>query len=250
MSGINIFGNLGSTTLSVIQAVLPLLLILLLFQVLFLKLPAKYVVSLLKGTAISAVGLLLFLQGINIGFLPYGQAIGQALGSLTYRWLMLPFGFLIGFLTAWSEPAVRILCNQVEQASTGAIRKGVVLIAVCLGVAIFVAIAMARMVYSIPLLYILVPGYVLAIVMFWFTQKEFIAIAVDAGGAATGPITNTFLLSLGLGLSSVNSEQNMAISGLGLIALVALAPVISVMALGVIVRIKHRQIKTMSRNST
>ncbi|MCL2150151.1 MAG: DUF1538 domain-containing protein [Dehalococcoidia bacterium] len=243
MNSINIFNNLGDTALSVIQAVLPLLLILVLFQVLFLKLPASYVVNLLKGTAISAVGLLLFLQGINTGFLPYGQAIGQAMSSLAYRWLMIPFGLIIGFLTAWSEPAVRILCDQVEQASSGAIRKMVVLIAICLGVAIFVAVAMARMVYDIPLLYILIPGYALAIIMFWLTQKEFLAIAVDAGGVATGPITNTFLLSLGLGLSSASSDQNLATSGLGIIALVTLAPIISVMALGIVVRIKHRQMK-------
>jgi hypothetical protein len=225
----------------VVQAVLPLLLILILFQVFFLKLPVSYVVTLLKGTAISAVGLLLFLQGINTGFLPYGQAIGQAMANFSYRWLMLPFGFVIGFLTAWSEPAVRILCDQVEQASVGTIRKRVVLIAVCIGVAIFVTIAMARMAYGIPLLYILIPGYILAIAMFWFTQKEFIAIAVDAGGAATGPITNTFLISLGLGLSSANSDQNLAVSGLGLIALVTLAPIISVIALGIIVRLKRRR---------
>ena len=241
MNGINIFSNLDTTVLSVIQAVLPLLLILLLFQVLFLKLPKSYVVSLLKGTAISAVGLLLFLQGINIGFLPYGQAIGHALGSFPHRWVMLPVGFVIGFITAWSEPSVRVLCSQVEQASTGNIRKRVVLITICIGVAIFVALAMARMAYDIPLLYILIPGYALAIIMFWFTQKEFLAIAIDAGSVATGPITNTFLLSLGLGLSSASGDQDLAVSGLGLIAFVTLAPIISVMALGVVVRIKSRQ---------
>lgn len=232
-----------------IQAVLPLLLILILFQVLFLKLPASYVFTLVKGVAISALGLLLFLQGIYAGFLPYGQAIGEALGNLPYRWLLLPFGFLIGFITAWGEPAVRILCDQVEQASTGTIRKRTVLVAICIGVAIFVAIAMARVAYNIPLLYILVPGYTLAIIMLWLTQKEFLAIAADAGGVATGPITNTFLLSLGLGLSSASNNNNLAISGLGLIALVALAPIISVMTLGIIVRIKRYRGKKIPDNT-
>lgn len=240
MSGIHIFDNLGTTALGIVEAVLPLLAILILFQVLFMKLPASYIVSLVKGTAISAVGLLLFLQGVQAGFLPYGQAIGQTLGSFTHKWLLIPFGFFLGFLTAWGEPAVRILCHQVEEASAGSIRKSVVLIAICIGVAFFAALALARVAYSIPLLYILVPGYSLAIVMLWFTQKDFLAIAFDAGGVATGPIGNTFLLGLGLGLSSVNSIQSPVVYGLGLIALIALAPIISVMVLGIVVRIKIR----------
>ncbi|MBM4432808.1 MAG: DUF1538 domain-containing protein [Chloroflexi bacterium] len=231
---------MGTTALGVVQAILPLLVILLTFQALFLKLPRTYVLNLLKGTLISASGLWLFLQGVQTGFLPYGQAVGEALGSFAHKWLVIPFGFLFGFITTWSEPAVRILCDQVEKASAGSIRKSTVLYAVCTGVAFFVALGMARVAYSIPLLYILIPGYALAIVMLWFTQKEFVSIAFDAGGVATGPIANTFLLGLGLGLSWAAGDQNTVIYGLGLVALVALAPIISVMALGFIIRIRIR----------
>jgi len=235
-----IFDNLDTTTLGVIEAVLPLLVILIVFQVLFLKLPKTYVLNLVKGTVISAFGLLLFLQGVQAGFLPYGQAIGEVLGNFTHKWLVIPFGFLLGFITTWSEPAVRILCDQVEEASSGSIHKRAVLYAICIGVAFFVALGMARIVYSIPLLSILLPGYTLAIVILWFTKKEFVGFAFDAGGVATGPMANTFLLGVGLGLASATGDQSMIIYGLGLVALIALAPIISVMALGLIIRIRIR----------
>jgi len=146
----------------------------------------------------------------------------------------------MGFITTWSEPAVRILCDQVEEASAGSIRKRAVLIAICIGVAIIVALGMARVVYQIPLFYILIPGYSLAIVMVWFTNKEYAGFAFDAGGVATGPMANTLLLGLGLGLASAAGDQNLMVFGLGLAALIALAPIISVMALGLIVRIRTR----------
>jgi hypothetical protein len=224
----------------VVDAMLLLVAILAILQFWLLKLPASYVINLFKGMLISTGGLILFLLGIQIGFLPYGQAIGEALGDFTHKWLAIPFGFLLGFVTTWSEPAVRILCDQVEEASAGAIRKRTVLYATCVGVAFFAALGVARVVYSIPILYILIPGYALAILMLWFTEKDFIGIAFDAGGVATGPITNTFLLGLGLGLASAAGSQNMMIYGLGLVALIALAPIISVMMLGIIIRIRIR----------
>jgi hypothetical protein len=240
LSVMDFFQNLISTAQGVIDAVLLLVAILAIFQMLLLRLPTSYVIDLLKGTLISTGGLILFFLGVQIGFLPYGQAIGKALGGFTYKWLAIPFGFLFGFITTWSEPAVRILCKQVEEASAGSIRKQTVLYAICVGVAFFVALGMARVVYSIPILYILIPGYALAILMLWFTEKDFIGVAFDAGGVATGPVANTFLLGVGLGLASAADSQNMMIYGFGLVALIALAPIISVMTLGIIMRIRIR----------
>ena len=239
MSEITVFDNIGTTALSVGKAVLPLLAILIVFQALFLKLPRSYVFNLLKGTLMSSIGLLLFLQGVQTGFLPFGQAIGEALGSFSQKWLLIPIGFLLGFFTTLGEPAVRVLCDQVEEASAGSINKSAVLYAICTGVSLFVALGMVRITYNIPLLYILVPGYAIAIMMLWFSQKEFTSIAFDAGGVATGPIANTFLLGLGLGVASANGDESLTY-GLGLVALIALAPIISVMAVGIIMRIRIR----------
>jgi hypothetical protein len=183
----------------------------------------------------------LFLQGVHIGFLPFGQAIGKALGTLTYKWLLIPFGFVLGFFTTWGEPSVRILSDQVEKASGGSIRQSTVLYAICLGVAFFVGLGMFRIGYGVPLLYILIPGYAFVVMIIWFSDKEFLSVAVDAGGVATGPMANTFLLALALGLSASMGDKEPIINGLGLIALIALAPIISVVLLGFALRIKNCQ---------
>ncbi|PPD57477.1 DUF1538 domain-containing protein [Dehalogenimonas etheniformans] len=243
MNGLTIFDGLLETAGSVIEAFVPLLFVLLIFQVFFLKLPPTYIMKLLKGTLIASAGLVLFLQGVKGGFLPYGHAIGVSLGNLDPKWLAVPFGLLLGFLTARSEPAVRVLCDQVEEASSGSMRKSTVLAAISIGVAIFVGLGMARITYSIPLLYILIPGYLLALVLAYLSPREYTAVAFDAGGVATGPLANTFLLSLGLGMSAAIGGQDGAIYGFGLVSFIALAPLISVMILGVLVRTVPRRRK-------
>lgn len=241
MKDITILHDLQNTVFSVMVAVLPLMVLFMVFQVLLLKLPRSYVSNILKGTLLASVGLLLFLQGVHIGLLPFGRAIGEALGTLPHKWLLIPFGFLLGLVTTWGEPSVRILADQVEKASSGSIHQSTVLYAICLGVALIVGLGMFRIGYGIPLLYILIPGYALVIVIMWFSEKEFLSIAVDAGGVATGPMANTFLLALALGISSTTGEQDPILHGLGLVALIALAPIISVMALGFILRTRKQR---------
>lgn len=218
-------------------AVLPLLVLFGAFQVMFLKLPRMELSRILKGTLLASVGLFLFLLGVGIGFLPFGRAIGESIGAISPTWMLLPFGALLGFVTTWGEPSVRILADQVEAASTGAIRRSVVLLAVCVGVAVAVAIGLYRISHGIPLLWLLLPGYSLLLGMMWFSNAEFVSIAIDAGGVATGPLANTFLLALAFGTSSAVGQDPLT-QGLGLVSLIALAPVLSVMTLGFLVRLK------------
>ncbi len=171
--------------------------------------------------------------------MPFGRAIGEALGALSRKWLLLPAGLLLGFVTTWGEPAVRILADQVEDASSGSIRRSTVLYAICVGVSACVGLGMLRIGYEIPLLHLLVPGYALVIVIMWLSDRDFVAVAVDAGGVATGPLANTFLLALALGASASVGNQDPIVNGLGFVALIALAPMISVMALGVLIRWKN-----------
>jgi len=226
---------------SVTLAVAPLATLFLLFQLLFLKLPRREVSRILTGTIFAAAGLFLFLMGVGIGFLPFGRAIGEAVGALPQKWLLGPFGLVLGFVTTWGEPAVRILADQIEEASTGSIRRSVVLWTVCLGVAVAVGLGMLRIGYGIPLLYLLVPGYGLVVAILGWSERRFVAMAIDAGGVATGPLANTFLLALAFGASAAIGSQSPLVQGLGLVALIALAPVISVMTLGLAVRWKERQ---------
>lgn len=235
-----LFDNLPATLASVALAVLPLMSIFVLFQLLMLKLPRKYVLGILKGTLLASAGLALFLQGVHISFLPFGRAIGEALGSLPNRWLIVPVGVLLGFLTSLTEPSVRILAEQVEKASSGSIRRSTVMGAVCTGVAVFVGLGMVRILFRIPLLHILIPGYGIVMVLLWFIKGEFLSIAIDAGGVATGPMANTFLLAFALGVSSSFGDQDPVIHGLGLVALIALAPILSVIGLGFLLAFKGR----------
>ena len=220
---------------------MPLTALFVVFQIVFLKMPRSYIIGILKGTLLASCGLLLFLQGVNVGFLPFGRLIGEALSSLSQKWLLIPIGLLLGFVTTWGEPAVRILADQIEEASTGSIRRTQVLYAICLGVSFSVGIGMLRIAYGIPLLYLLIPGYMLVIASMWFSDPDYLSIAVDSGGVATGPIANTFLLAIALGLASSMGGQDPMLHGLGLVALIALAPIISVLILGFIFRMPTRR---------
>jgi uncharacterized protein DUF1538 len=233
--------EIAATAWSVIFAIAPLVVLFLLFQVFLLRLPKRQVADILRGTAIAAVGLFLFLLGVGVGFLPFGRVIGEAFGALEQTWFVILAGALLGFLTTWGEPAVRILANQVEEASNGSIHGTLVLYSVCIGVALSVGLGMFRIAYGIPLLYLIVPGYLLVIGLMRLSDGDFVAIAVDAGGVATGPLANTFLLALALGASAAMGDQNPIIHGFGFVALIAVAPIISVMVLGLLVRLKTRE---------
>ena len=229
---------IAGTAWSVALAVLPLAVLFAAFQLLFLRLPRREVSRVLTGTLVASAGLFLFLLGVTVGFLTFGRVIGEALGTVSPRWLLVPFGVVLGFVTTWGEPAVRVLADQVEEASTGSIRRSVVLSTIALGVSVAVAVGLLRIAYGIPLVWLLVPGYALVIVLMRFSDTGFVSIAVDAGGVATGPLANTFLLALALGTSAAIGDRNPLVHGLGLVALIALAPMVSVMLLGLIVRRK------------
>lgn len=238
MTDVSFVTELLRTARGVALAVLPLAALFTVFQVLFLRLPRTEIARIVTGTLMASVGLFLFLLGASVAFMPFGRLIGETFGAMSTTWLLLGFGGLLGFVTTWGEPAVRILADQVEQASTGAIRQGVVLVAICIGVAAAVAIGVLRIVHDLPLVWILVPGYVLAIALIWFSDRTFVAIAIDSGGVATGPLANTFLLALAFGIAAAVPDRDPFVHGLGLVALIALAPIISVMLLGLVVRLK------------
>jgi hypothetical protein len=238
LNGINIFEGLGQTFLTVFISLLPLVVLFLIFQFFYLRLPAKRVLNLFKGIALALLGVAIFLQGVRVGFFPVGREMGEILGAVSHKWVLMPLGFLLGFLATLGEPAVRVLSDQIERTSIGSIRKSVVLYTICVGVALFVALGMARIIYGIPLMYIVVPGYILAMVLLWPTDKTTICVAFDAGGVATGPMAVTFLLAITVGIASAMEGRDPVTDGFGLIALIALAPILSIMILGIIVRIK------------
>lgn len=225
--------------LDVTQAILPLLLFFLIFQLFYLRLPRTEVLKLLMGLLLTVSGLALFLGGVFMGFLPAGQAMGRFFGQMQPSWILIALGFLLGFLATFAEPAVRVLCYQVEASSGGYVRSRLMLYTLSVSVAFLVALGMAKIVYGIPFMYIIIPGYLLVLVLLYLSDRDFIGIAFDAGGVATGPMAVTFLMSMAVGAASATGNGDSLADGFGLIALIALAPIIFVMFLGIIIRLKR-----------
>ena len=219
------------TLLEVFTAVIPVLFFFII-SIFFFKMPKKMLLTLIKGVIFAFLGLALFLQGVKIGFMPVGMEMGSILAGNSSRWALIPLGFILGFVATLAEPAVRILSSQVEKSSSGYIRSSIILYTLCLAVGVFVALGMTRIVFGIPFYYIILPGYLLVIVLMFFSKPSFTAIAFDSGGVATGPMTVTFIMALAVGAADATPGRNAVTDGFGLIALVALAPIILVMLLG------------------
>ncbi|MEW8955824.1 DUF1538 domain-containing protein [Clostridium sp.] len=226
-------------TLEITIALLPLFLMFCFFQIKFLKLSKKKFNRILKGLLYTFIGLVLFLTGVNAGFMEAGSAIGHAVASLENNWALVPIGFVLGFTVIFAEPAVYVLNEQVEDVTSGHIRKKVILYTLSIGVAFAVALSMIRiMVPWINLWYYLLPGYILSIIMSYFVPKIFVGIAFDSGGVASGPMTATFILAFAQGAAEAIDGANVLIDGFGIIALVALTPLIAIQILGLIYKRK------------
>jgi len=235
MNEIIYFGReLSFTFWGSLQTMLPILFFFLLFQALYLKLPRQRIQQVLKGLAISLVGLTLFLFGVEYGLLPAGEQMGIILGGMTYphRCVMIPLGLFLGFASTLAEPAVRVLGYEVDKATSGLIKENLVIYSLAVGVAIAVSLGMARIIFGFPIQYLLIPGYLLILVLLKFTSSNFMSIAFDAGGVATGPMITTFVVAVTLGTAEVIPGRDPVMDGFGLIALVAMFPILLMMLLG------------------
>nr|WP_209618367.1 DUF1538 domain-containing protein [Methanolobus bombayensis] len=222
--------------LEVFEALVPLIIFFIIFQLLYLKFPSSKLIKLSMGIIMTAAGMILFLYGVYNGFFAVGIEMGYFFGSFEQKWVLIPVGILLGFLATFAEPAVRVLCYQIEKSSSGYIRANLMLYTLSIAVAVFVGIAMAKLVYDIPFIYIVIPAYLLSLLLMWFSDEDYIAIAFDSGGVATGPMAVTFLMSMAVGVASSLGNRDPVIDGFGMIALIALAPIIFVIFLGVYIR--------------
>lgn len=241
MKGVPSLEGLHHVMLEVAIALIPLAALFLLSNMLFLKLPRRKVAEVLKGLALTYCGLVLFLQGVYSGFMPMGEAAGKVLGERLHSYLLAPLGFVLGFVAAFAEPAVRVMVGEVEEASSGYIPRKLMLYVVSLGVAVSVALSMLRIVYGLPLLYFIVPGYLAAFLLARRSSQSFVAIAFDSGGAATGPMTVTFILALVIGVAMSIEGRDPLVEGFGMIALVALTPILAVLLLGLLYNLKEKR---------
>lgn len=240
MSGLPSLEGLRCVMLEVALALLPMAILFLASQALFLKLPWRKVAGVLKGLALTYAGLVLFLQGVYAGFMPVGEAVGVELGESLRVWALVPLGFVLGFVAVFAEPAVRIMVEEVERASAGNIPRRLLLYVLSLGVAVSVALSMARIIYGWPLAWFVVPGYLLAFLLAGWSKHNFIAIAFDSGGVATGPMTVTLILAVVIGVATAVEGRDPLTEGFGMIAMVALAPILATLFLGLLYASKER----------
>ena len=223
-------------------ALLPIVAFYFIFRIFGHKTGKSELIRILIGVLYTYVGLVFFLLGVNVGFLPVGSYLGEVLGSLDYNWIVVPIGMVIGYFVVAAEPAVHVLTKQVYEITSGAIPKKALRISLMLGVAVSVGLAMLRIVLNIPIMYFLIPGYLIALFLTFFVPNIFTAIAFDSGGVASGAMTASFLLPLALGVCTATGG-NIATEGFGVVAMVAMTPLITIQILGLVFKIKSAKLK-------
>ena len=219
------------------SSLLPIVVMFGVFQAVALRLDKRTLGRIAVGLAYTYVGLVLFLTGANVGFMPAGNYLGQVLTGQSYRWVIIPIGMLIGYFIVKAEPAVYVLNKQVEEVTDGAISAQAMGMALSAGVSISVGLAMVRVLTGISILWFLIPGYAVAIGISFVVPKLFTAIAFDAGGVASGPMTATFLLPLAQG-ACVAMGGNIVTDAFGVVAMVAMTPLITVQLMGLAAQLK------------
>ena len=217
----------------IVQAILPITVVITLLQLFLIRMPAPVFGQFLIGAVMVTVGLFLFLLGVKVGLLPVGERIGAALASRGSVIILVAASFILGFAITVAEPDVRVLAYQVDLVSGGQIGAGILIVAVSLGVAFFVAVAMLRIILGVPIAYLLAAGYGIVLILSFFTPADFVAISFDAGGVTTGPMAVPFIMALGLGTTAVLGGKSTLADGFGLVGLASIGPVIGVMLLGV-----------------
>lgn len=223
-------------------ALFPIVIFFLVFQLAVLKLQKGQVIRIVVGIIYTYVGLVLFLTGVNVGFMPVGQLLGEIIASSKFKWLMIPIGMLTGYFIVLAEPAVHVLTKQVVEITSGAIPKKAISTSLSVGVATSIGLAMLRILTQMPLMYLLIPGYAIALVLTFFVPPIFTAIAFDSGGVASGPVTATFLLPMGIGVC-LGAGGNVAVDAFGLVAMVAMTPLIALQVLGLVYRNKIKRMQ-------
>ena len=238
-----IFGELLRPTLvDGFKTLLPLLVIFVILQKAVFKLNRHEFRKIFMGFIFAYSGLTLFFLGVNGGFMDVGILIGEKLALLENKTFAIVIGFLIGFVTMLAEPAVYVLTHQIQDVTSGYVKRTAVLIPLCLGVGIAVALSVIRtLIPSLQLWHYLLPGYIIALGMTFFVPKLFVGIAFDAGGVATGPMTATFTLAFTQGVASQVESANLLVDGFGMIAMVALFPIITLQVLGLIFKMKAKK---------
>ncbi len=223
-------------------ALAPIVVFFLLFNSFVTKLQKRPFIKIIIGLIATYIGLVLFLTGVNVGFMPVGNYIGKLIGEKEFSWILIPIAMLIGYFIVKAEPAVHVLNKQVEEMTAGSIPAKAMELSLSIGVAISLALAMIRVLTGISVMYFLVPGYFIALTLTRFAPKIFTSIAFDSGGVASGPMTATFLLPFAMGAcEAIGGPERIVSDAFGVVAMVAMTPLITIQFLGVQYKYRTRK---------
>ena len=213
------------------SALLPIGAFLILFQLVTRRLKRKEILHMVIGLVYVYIGLTIFLMGVNVGFMPVGSFLGGSIASHTYNWILIPIAMVIGYFIVQAEPAVHVLNKQ--EITAGSIPAHAMNLALSVGVAISLGLAMIRVLTGISIMWFLVPGYVLSLALSFVVPQIFTSVAFDSGGVASGPMTATFLLPFALGACDAVGG-NLVTDAFGVVAMVAMTPLITIQMLGLL----------------
>lgn len=225
-------------------SLMPIIVFFVIFQLVFRRMQKRMLIKTAVGMIYTYVGLVLFLTGVNTGFMPAGNYLGQVLSDNPYKWVIVPIGMVIGYFIVRAEPAVFVLTKQVEDITSGTISAGAMSLSLSIGVAVSLGLAMIRVLTGISIFWFVIPGYAVALILSFFVPKIFTAIAFDSGGVASGPMTATFLLPFAMG-ACVSVGGNIVTDAFGVVAMVAMTPLITIQILGLVYQINSRHLERM-----
>ena len=232
----------GHMALESIISIAPVIVMLIVFQIKDFHLSHKSFRRILQGFLYTYIGLVIFLVGVNSGFMKVGNEIGRSLASYENKAILVGLGFLLGMFVILTEPAVYVLTQQIENVTSGYIKRKTVLVTLSAGVACAVGLAMLRTVLpAIQLWHYILPGFFIGCLLTFFVPKIFIGIAFDSGGVASGPMTATFVLAFAQGASDALPHSNIIMDSFGVISMVAMTPVIALQVLGLIYKVKSKK---------
>jgi len=235
-----LFGNaLPHYCEEVLIALAPILVLFVGFQIIFRRFHRHQLLRVGTGLLYSYIGLVLFLTGVNVGFMPAGEIIGKGIATSEHPWLLVPLGAVIGFFIVKAEPAVQVLTRQVEEISNGSITQRSIGTALSVGICISVSLAMLRILTGLHIMWILIPGYAISLILTFFVPQIFTGIAFDSGGVASGPMTATFLLPMAMGACEALGG-NIMTDAFGIVALVAMTPLVTIQILGLVSQLKQK----------
>lgn len=226
--------SVKETVNEVVRSVLPITAAVILLQITVVRQPWSEFLIFLFSVLMTMAGLTLFLIGVKESLLAIGELVGKSLLQSGKLWFIVAFAIAVGFAVTVAEPGVQVLANQVDVVSGGEISRYLLVAVVALGVGIYLALAMLRVIFNILLLKLLLVGYILVFALAIFTAPEFLAVSFDAGGATTGPVTVPFILSLGVGVSAIRGSRTASQDSFGFVGLGSVGPILAVLLLGVI----------------